>query len=550
MKNKIFTTLILGMFALVFLVGGVDAATFTITDLNAPLSVDETQDSFSFTFTVTYTGTSEGMVISFDDSITTIGNISIPDTNSLNGSVDESQIIAGVISGISDYGGQTVNVVINGSTTGGSIETATFSTQINDVSTPASEIPEIQACSLIGNSGDLRVKKISFDNQGFSGTVFGKDDVWFLLDEIDFEIEIKNYGSEEIEDIEVQWGIYDTSADEWMIELDDEKDFDLKDGKSNTITGSFTIDNMDLDFDELSDGDNYRFYVIAIGTIDDDTATETCVSDYKTTEIVIEDDFVVLSEINVQDTATCNEEIQITAKVWNIGEDEQDDVIVKIYNNELGISERIEFSSIDEFDYETLDVLIKIPKDADEKTYLLIFEIYDEDGDIYENDYDDDESRFTTAIKIEGNCGAATDDAIVTASLTSGGKAGQPLVITSTITNTGSNAATYTINAANYAFWANSADVSPQTIIVDSGSSKQVIFTFDVKNDASGSNNFEIEVLSENQLVITQPVSVQIEESGFNLFNNIVFTPFVIASIIIAILIIISIIVLIIRLIK
>jgi len=555
MKNKIFTLMFASIFALVFLVGGVDGASsgvFTISNLNTPSNVDEDAGSFTFTFNITYTGSCENQTITFINSTTNIGMISIPSVTGLNGTANESVTVTGTINNFANLGGNTLNAVINATTTVGTLsrdDQTTFSVPISSTP-PTSEITE---CSTTGNSGKLRIKKISFDNQGFSENVFGKDDVWFLLDEIDFEIEIDNRGDEKIEDIEVQWGVYDTKKGGWMIEPDEEKDFDLKSSKSNVLTGSFKINNkMDLDFDELSDGENYVFYVIATGIVDDAVSSPTCTYDSKTAELIIDDDFVVLADLNVQETASCGEDVHLTAKVWNIGDDEQDDVLVKIYNKELGINIIKEYSTIDEFEYENLDVLIKIPKDAEEKIYILNFEVYDEDGSIFESDYKDRESRFIRTIKVEGNCKSSiSSDAIVTATLTSGGRAGQPMVITSTITNIGDETSTYTINAATYVGWANSVEISPQTLIVASGNSGQVTFKFDVKKEAFGTNNFDIEVLSENQIVMTQPVSVQIEKSGFSLTGGAISTTtYLITGSIITVLILIAIVILIIRLIK
>ncbi len=46
--------------------------------------------------------------------------------------------------------------------------------------------------------------------------------------------------------------------------------------------------------------------------------------------------------------------------------------------------------------------------------------------------------------------------------------------------------------------------------------SEDVVFTLDVKRDVKGTQNFDIEVLSGNEVVMTQPFSVSIQErTGF-----------------------------------
>ena len=46
--------------------------------------------------------------------------------------------------------------------------------------------------------------------------------------------------------------------------------------------------------------------------------------------------------------------------------------------------------------------------------------------------------------------------------------------------------------------------------------------TFDVKKDVSGEKTFNIEILSENELVLSQPVSVIIEKSGFSFTGGVI----------------------------
>jgi len=97
--------------------------------------------------------------------------------------------------------------------------------------------------------------------------------------------------------------------------------------------------------------------------------------------------------------------------------------------------------------------------------------------------------------------------------LVSGGNAGEELVVKATITNTG-DSATFSLNAAGYSTWASSAVLDQTSVVLATGESKDVLFTFNVKNDVSGDQTFDIEVLSDNQLVVKQPVSVLIEKTG------------------------------------
>ncbi len=366
------------------------------------------------------------------------------------------------------------------------------------------------------NPGELKVniKDISVTKG------FGYDEEWLPFDEIEVEIEVENKGDYDVDDISIEWGIADEEMDNWVIEMDEIDEFNLKDGDEEKLVITFRIDDdLDIDLDELEG--SYYLYVRATGEVDDDTNPMTCASDSEAISIESESNFVILTDIESPEVVQCGADVQLTADVWNIGDRDQDDVYTIIYNKELGINEKIEIGDIDAFENEKLDVLIKIPSDAEEKTYSLKLTVYDEDNDIYENDYDDDEAIFNVYFKVEGNCGGEPN-AVVSASLESGGKAGQPLVIKATIVNTGDDPATFSINAAGYADWASSAELSQSTVLLNAGDSTNVLITFNVKKDVSGEKTFNIEILSENELIVTQPVSVIIEKSGFSFTGGVI----------------------------
>ena len=371
------------------------------------------------------------------------------------------------------------------------------------------EPEEITECNTVGDNSDL---SIEIDDVTVEG--FGDDEEWLPLDEIEIEIKVENENNDyDIDDIEVVWGLYDSGSDSWYID-EEESDFNLKDGDDKTIIVTFKLDD---DVDELEDGD-WTLYVWANAVLDDDSddGKELCASDSVDISMEIENDFVILDDIVFPEIVSCGSEFQVTADIWNIGDDDQEDVYLRIYNKELGINERVVIGDVDAFEDERLDILIKMPEDAEEKYYPLTFWVFDEDGEVYENDYDEDEAEFILPIKVEGSC-SVSSPALVSANLESGGDAGEELVVKATITNSGTKSATYTLNAAGYSTWADSVSIDQSVFTLGAGDSKEVLFTFDVDEDASGAEQFNIEVISGNKLVTTQPVQVEIQEtsSGF-----------------------------------
>ena len=208
----------------------------------------------------------------------------------------------------------------------------------------------------------------------------------------------------------------------------------------------------------------------------------------------------------------CDEKITIIAEVWNIGDEDQDDVSVYFYNKELGIAQEVIVGSIDAFDSEKIEVTLETTKEMEQKTYQITMFVYDEDQDVYQNNFGDDEAEFSTNIEVTGVC-KADAKVTVSASLVSDGKAGEELIIKAIIANTGEESTTYTLNTAGYTAWASSASIDQNTFTLNKGEVKEVLITFDVNKEAFGDQMFNLEILSNNQLISQQPVSVLIKEA-------------------------------------
>lgn len=384
------------------------------------------------------------------------------------------------------------------------------------ISTPPTGIGDFCAYDkgVTGNPGDLNVniKSVKVING------FGDKNKWLPFDEVEVQVKVDNNGNDDVDNIAVEWGLYDENTDNWIIDIDEADNIDLNNGDDQTVTFTFTLDdNMDEDLSDLEDGSNYVLYVRATGEVNNDNNDDTCKSDSYDIEMVIEKNFVILNNFEYPETVSCGSDLTIAGDIWNIGSKDQNDISVKVYNKELGISQDITIGDIDSFENDNFDATFKIPEDAKEKTYSFTFDVYDDGGDIYQNDYDDDKASFSVPIKVEGSCSTTPSinvSAAVSAVLESGGKAGELLTIKSTLTNTGANTATFILNAAGYADWANSAELSTKQITLEKGKSADITFTFDVKKDVEGDKLFNIEVVSGNQMVVQQPVSVTITKAG------------------------------------
>ncbi len=460
----------------------------------------------------------------------------ISSTNIADGNLPDTTEVDGSISGlnIDVNGGETIYIRLfgyNSDTEGTGILRILADTLNVEGTVTEAEPEDPEFCTwddgwnlggVSENPGELKIRDIDVTNNGiisprFGFTRFGDDENWFFFEEIEVEIEVQNKGDYDVDDIVIEWGLYNEDTEEWTIEVDEEDEFNIRDGDDEAITITFKIDdNMDEDLEDLADG-NYRLYVRATGVVDDSDSPhdeeDTCVSDFVETSIVIEKDFVVLDDIKFIETASCGTDVQITADVWNIGSKNQEDVFVTIREEGLGIYEKIIIGDIDSFEDEKVDFLIHIPEDAEEDTYVVTLSVFDDNGDIFETDFDEDDSKFVIYMKVEGNC-INEPKVEVSADLESEAKSGRDLVVRVTVVNTGTETGTFEISLTDYIGWASLGSIVPESIILDAGESEEVLITLKVNSDVSGNQNFEV-VVTEGTKVLSQQVAVMIEQSGF-----------------------------------
>ncbi len=510
MKTNKLNLMIASFFLVVFSIGFINAASISISNINVPSSINQNGGSFEIIFNLTNQGQATDINWSLSSATTgTINSFSFS-SNHINEGTSLQPTIQTVTATINFPTGQTGNIagiinagIINGS---GDDKNFTFSVPITMPSNP--EIPEdIKECSLIGNLGNnlkLTIEDISVI-QGFGDD----EDFWYPLDQIEVEIQVENKGDEKIRNIEVKWGLYNTNDEDWVFD-EKENDFNLKDGDDKTLTINFKLD----DPKDFRDGGNYIFYAWVTGEDGEFDDLDVCTYDSQEIDIIDDNDFVIVYNVELsKETAECDSSILFTADAWNVGDNDQDDVSVRLYNNELNIDEEVTIGDIRDFDKESFSIEIKIPQNAEEKTYALVLEILDEDKDIFEND-EDDTARFNIPLKVKGNCDTEEiPKAIVSAGLESGGNAGEQLVIKTTIMNSGDESAIYTINVKDYTNWANLESISPEAIHLKAGESGEVLFTFNVDEDVSGDKTFDITLFTDNKEILSQPVQVPIKES-------------------------------------
>lgn len=341
-----------------------------------------------------------------------------------------------------------------------------------------------------GNLGDLEIDRLKFTNNGL-----GSKDEWYLTDEIDVELRVNNDGDEDIDDVVVEWGLYNEQTGDFIIE-EEEKSFNLDSDEKETLNFKFKLDPNDFDADD--DEDDFVFYARAYS---DDLGEEiSCTSNSENIKIMRDKHFVVINGLIVSSNVVpCGGFLEGDFEVWNIGNSDEDDVSVLITNAELGISEKLDIGTLDILEDKKLTFNIKIPQNEEEKIYTLRFEVLDEDGDVFQND-NDEESKTSLIVDVQGNCGKGEEEptlpgVLITADLdpeTPEAVAGKQVIVKTSLRNTGDAETTYIVSVVGNSAWSSLNSIDPRAITLAPGESKIVNIILDIDANAEGNKEFTI----------------------------------------------------------
>jgi len=295
---------------------------------------------------------------------------------------------------------------------------------------------------------------------------------------------------------------------------------DIDEDESDKHVFEFRVDP------ELDDGS----YVVKVKAYTRET--QTCIDysddleDFGSSEFYAEidiqredssDDRAIIVDVDSLDEpieTLCGQQLTINADVYNIGDEDQEQIKVALYNTELGIDLEQEIrEDLDQGDRDEVTFTFKVPENAEEKTYELNFRTYYDYKD-NRDEYKEESQEFIAFLKITGGCSSsvAGQEPTITATLASEAKVGQDLVIQVSVTNP--NAATdFILTADDYESWANLVGFTPSILNIAEDGTGQATLT--LTPTTSGSQTFNIKAVY-NGKTATRPVSVNIAEStGF-----------------------------------
>lgn len=503
--KKTFTVFALALFVFAMALG---LASATLTVAGVPSKLSQETSSFDITITSTENETASFSITDILDSDNTyridfaeIEDVVLNESNARSATVT---IYYTVQSGFEFEFGKSYSTIlyVDGTTSPEVSQTLNFEeTGFCSSENTAKISLEIEDIKVVSGFGD-------------------EDEYWYLMDEIEFELTIEP-SDYDIEDVEVEWELYSTSGKK--VDSGDFSVSDIDEGDDETVT--FTI-KLDSKIDEF-DSENAVLYIRAIGNIDDKDSAydgdESCDWVKEEVEVNTQDNFVVVSDLMANDEEieedayhiiSCGQSITLSGDVWNIGEDDQDDVSVELYSKNLGVDEAIEFNSIDAFDSDKFSYTFEIPENLEAGTHSLTIEVRDEDNDVFEND-EDDKAVFTILFKLEDSC--LVEDPTVTAELIGDSYAGKYVVVKAYVRNNNNKESTFVVTADGFESWAKLSNVEPRTFTLGAGEATEVELTFVPNKDSLGEYSFNIQLLMDGKDAISQPASINVQKSTFNI---------------------------------
>lgn len=374
-----------------------------------------------------------------------------------------------------------------------------------------------------GQQGEnLTISTVNIDN--VEGR--GDDNQWNLLDIIEVEVKVENNGDANVREVVVALGLFDSSGKNKVSSLDFENSDEdkiklgtINDGSNKRTTFRFKVPA------DMQDGS----YKLAVKTYSDkdgenkectDISSELGDGSFESIDIQREDSigkFIAFDNIVLTPSeAVCGDSVSLSADVYNIGDEDQDQVKVILYSKEMKINQEFEIrNNLDQGDNQKINFDFLIPQSGldNNKVYQLrLSSEYDYSGGSYGESSDED---VIVPLKII-SCGTGTGSAgnanvVITAQLNSEAKAGKQLVVRSTITNTMPQQETFVIGVSGFQSWAALTDISNRILQIDPSQSKDVTFTFDVNADAIGEQSFTIESISGDK---TDRKDVSVEITG------------------------------------
>jgi len=204
-----------------------------------------------------------------------------------------------------------------------------------------------------GDRGDVSISDIDEPDD---------DDEFKPGEKIEVKLEVSNNDNDDV-DVVVEAVLYDKEKGKVLdraemednIDEDDEMDFELE---------------LMVPYDVEASSSRYAIFLKAYEDGDEDV---NCGSDLIDIEIEKESHEIAIETFNLNpSTAICGDTVSATIKLFNIGEKDEDDVIVTLLDPDLGVEVSSEEFEVDEEDDYVVRLSFKVPENVKAGTYGVI----------------------------------------------------------------------------------------------------------------------------------------------------------------------------------
>ena len=360
----------------------------------------------------------------------------------------------------------------------------------------------------------------------------GDDDEWRYLDKItvDVDVEYEGNSEDEVRDVNLEIGLFDENGKNIANKLD----YLSSDNEDRVDIGNMDTDsdteNVKYEFVVPADLDsgNYKLAIKAYGRdIGEsfeciDKASDFNNDFFQTIKVKKEsenDKQITFAEIKINPSdLVCGDSVQINARAFHVGDQDQDQVLIILKNTELNLDSKREIRNFDQGDDADISFNFIIPQNAQEKTYTLELDArydYRERSDTYGESL---ESTYKFPLRVIGGCVAGSNIvttaglAGITASLISEAKANSELAVKVTISNSEATAKTFVIDTKGFDSWATFGSISERLVTLGPQQSADLTIKLNVKPEVSGQQFFTVTTQAGDN-ISTKQVAVNIAES-------------------------------------
>ena len=500
---------------------GIVSATLKVKNLNTPVDTDTepvtititSSSSLSISNVQTLTKTQNATINVTNTGNVALSNINLSSTGEISASFSANNFALSP--------GSSAFVNVNSLTNLESFELGKQNLNIlaKDISTNASSTLTYTISTDFCDNGNVTASKVDITSIEDKSSNIDNEWEWSALDEVRIQVEVGN-DLDKDEDFVVEFSLFDT-VDNDFIEIDGEdileQDVSINEGDTEKLDFEFQVPS---DIEE-SEG-RYVIYVKAYVDGDEDiycnsyAADDAPESSVDPIKIDKKNNDVVLDEISATESVRPGDVITVSARAFNIGNNDEDKVKVTLANSKLGLNLESSTFGLDAGDSNIVDFSFVVPDSAENGVYslrLVSYFSYKKSSDSYSKNSD----TFEIKINVVGGKNATTSTntfSEISASLVSEAKAGSPMEVTTTIKNLGSSQSTFVVGVKNYESWASLNSISNRIITLNAGESKEITIKFDISENATGEQTFTIESISGDKIE-SKEVAVEIGGSSF-----------------------------------